>query len=97
MLVFVYTNLVTYIVYYTYVTKFNQAKYKNGNIKFITKGDIEHISILVPKNDKLLLGLNLLLDKVQKYNEENEKLASLRNFLLPMLMNGQINVDDIKI
>ena len=73
-------------------------KGSNGSIvKFITKGDIENISILVPKNDKLLLGLNLLLDKVQKYNEENEKLASLRNFLLPMLMNGQINVDDIKI
>ena len=73
-------------------------KGSNGSIvKFITKGDIENITVLVPKNDELLLQLNTILDKVQKGNEEIERLASLRDFLLPMLMNGQINVDDIKI
>lgn len=73
-------------------------KGSNGSIvKFITKGDIENITVLVPKNDELLLQLNTILDKVQKGNEEIKRLASLRDFLLPMLMNGQINVDDIKI
>ena len=34
---------------------------------------------------------NLLIDKIVRCYQENQKLASLRDFLLPMLMNGQVN------
>ena len=32
-----------------------------------------------------------------KIIEENQRLKSLKEFILPFLMNGQINVDDIEI
>ena len=37
------------------------------------------------------------LKKIEQNLEENQKLTELRDFLLPMLMNGQINVDDVEI
>lgn len=35
--------------------------------------------------------------KIEKLLEENQRLTELRDYLLPMLMNGQINVDDVKV
>lgn len=35
--------------------------------------------------------------KIEKLLEENQRLTELRDYLLPMLMNGQINVDDVQI
>ncbi|MBO4293325.1 MAG: restriction endonuclease subunit S [Clostridia bacterium] len=85
-----------------YINSINTInKFKKGSngsiVKFITKGDVENIKILVPDNEILLLELNKILNIVQNYKNENEKLIELRNDLLPMLMNGQINVDDVQI
>jgi len=46
---------------------------------------------------KFLEELNKILFAIEKNNTENDKLTDLKNFLLPLLMNGQINVDDIEI
>lgn len=63
----------------------------NGSIvKFITKEDIENIEIIVPNNDKLVSTINSNLDLIQHLKNENEELKSLRDFLLPLLMNGQV-------
>jgi type I restriction enzyme S subunit len=64
-------------------------------IKFITKGDIENILIPLPKDKDLdvFTQLNNITEKIEKNLEENQKLAELRDFLLPMLMNGQIVVE----
>ena len=35
-----------------------------------------------------------IFDKIKQSLLENEELASLRDFLLPMLMNGQIGFKD---
>jgi len=41
----------------------------------------------------LILKLpNILFNKIQVKLEENQQLVSLRDFLLPMLMNGQVKV-----
>ena len=78
------------------INKFKKGS--NGSIvKFITKGDVENIKILIPKDNRLLFELNKKLDQIQHFKKENEDLAELRDFLLPMLMNGQINVDDVEI
>ena len=78
------------------INKFKKGS--NGSIvKFITKGDVENIKILEPKNNRLLFELNKKLDQIQHFKNENQYLSELRDFLLPMLMNGQINVDDIEI
>ena len=61
-------------------------------VKFITKGDVENISILVPDNLELLTQLNSVLDMNQRNDFESEQLVSLRDWLLPMLMNGQVKL-----
>lgn len=67
----------------------------NGSIvKFITKGDVENIEILKPQNDNLLEQFNLILKFIEKNKEENEELTKLRDFLLPLLMNGQVTIQD---
>jgi len=67
----------------------------NGSIvKFITKGDVENIEILKPVDDKLLEIFNKILTCIEKNNAENQELASLRDFLLPLLMNGQVTVGE---
>ena len=89
-----------------YSTMYISAKnkidaFKKGSsgsiVKFITKGMIEDINVIIPNDKKLLEELNKILFAIEKNNTENDKLTDLKNFLLPLLMNGQINVDDIEI
>lgn len=65
----------------------------NGSIvKFITKGDVENIAIILPDTDVLLETLNQILKKIELCERENDELKKLRDWLLPMLMNGQATV-----
>ncbi|MCA4895129.1 MAG: restriction endonuclease subunit S [Cytophagales bacterium] len=65
-------------------------------VKFITKGDLEDIQVALPKEDKLDLFtvLNSITSTMEKRIEENQKLTELRDWLLPMLMNGQVKIKD---
>ena len=65
----------------------------NGSIvKFITKSDIENTNLLIPNNKNLITLFNKTLSKIDCLKKENSKLSSLRDWLLPMLMNGQVKV-----
>ena len=65
----------------------------NGSIvKFITKGDIENITIFIPHDLQLYKLLNDLLDAIEVNQQEIDQLIKLRDWLLPMLMNGQATV-----
>ena len=65
-----------------------------------TKKCISYINIVVP--DKNIIeqynkfANNYIETQLQIY-DENKRLTELRDYLLPMLMNGQINVDDVQI
>lgn len=52
--------------------------------------------IVIP-NDKVIQSFHIIVkpifEKIQKYNIENEELTKLRDWLLPMLMNGQARVE----
>ena len=37
-----------------------------------------------------------LFNKINLIQKENQELASLRDWLLPMLMNGQVSVGDVE-
>lgn len=70
-------------------------KKSNGSIvKFITKKDIENILIILPSNKRIISLLNKMLSNIEFYKKENQKLTSLRDFLLPLLMNGQVGFKD---
>lgn len=59
----------------------------------ITRSNLENMVILMPK-EKLINNFNdialLIRKKTQNIFIENQELVSLRNFLLPLLMNGQV-------
>jgi type I restriction enzyme S subunit len=61
----------------------------------VNNADLEHFPIIVPAQD-VLEQYSALTGKIfkQKYINEQEsvRLAEIRDFLLPMLMNGQITV-----
>lgn len=80
------------ILYQASLRKINQFKSgSNGSIvKFITKGDIDGIELIIPDKEGMLKLFNTILDIIQHNNRQNQELASLRDFLLPMLMNGQV-------
>lgn len=70
------------------------TKGSSGSIvKFITKGDVEGIPVLIPHNKNLLETFNRLLDKQNHIRYENDILTEMRDFLLPMLMNGQVTIN----
>ncbi|HFQ5124252.1 TPA: restriction endonuclease subunit S [Vibrio vulnificus] len=62
----------------------------------ISPDDILSIDIALPKDggavDKAVGMLNPLFKKISETQRENKELASLRDWLLPMLMNGQVKV-----
>ena len=73
------------------VAKFTHGS--NGSIvKFITKGDIENTYVIVPNNVNLLDFFNGYLSQVEFIKKQTSDLVEIRNFLLPMLMNGQVSV-----
>ncbi len=63
-------------------------------VKFITKGDIENIPVFIPEDEILLSQMDQILALQEKINLESEELGSLRDWLLPMLMNGQATISD---
>ena len=73
------------------VNKFKKAS-SGSIVKFISKSDVEIIEVIIPKDYTLLEKLNKYLFAIEKHQEEIEILEKLRNFLLPMLMNGQVSI-----
>lgn len=87
-------------VYYgaMYISSKNQIQaFKNGSngsiVKFITKGDVENIPFILPNDDLIFHQINKLIEKIELCERENEELTKLRDWLLPMLMNGQARVE----
>lgn len=87
-------------VYYgaMYISAKNQIQaFKNGSngsiVKFITKGDVENIPFILPNDDSIFQQINKLIEKIELCERENEELTKLRDWLLPMLMNGQARVE----
>lgn len=87
-------------IYYgaMYISAKNQIQaFKNGSngsiVKFITKGDVENIPFILPNDDSIFHQINKLIEKIELCKKENEELTKLRDWLLPMLMNGQARVE----
>lgn len=84
--------------------KYNLPKivsgYKGSVINYLTKGMIEKFKIAVPDdiNDLMILkNFNEIEVLISNLNNQNTKLAELRDALLPKLMAGEIDVSNIKI
>lgn len=67
----------------------------NGSIvKFITKSDVEGITVFDVPQISLYNSINSIIYRIEHLDRENAELTRLRDWLLPMLMNGQVTVAD---
>lgn len=80
------------LIYQNTIRKIDAFKKgSNGSIvKFITKSDVDDIEILIPNDENLMDVFNENLNVIQLLKNENEELKSLGDYLLPILMNGQV-------
>lgn len=65
----------------------------------ITKDDLFSLPVIIPNEKTVKAFQNLVFPSFEKQNKielENIELASLRDWLLPMLMNGQVSVGDFE-
>lgn len=85
-----------YYLYFGIKAYFEGAKAKTGNtFANMNKNDFSSISILYPNKDLLSNYYKVadpLFRQMKVKTLENKKLESLRDWLLPMLMNGQVTV-----
>jgi len=71
-------------------------KGSNGSIiKYITIGDVNNIVSPYNKKvvDEFVRIYSPLIDLIPKNKRQNQELTKLRDWLLPMLMNGQVKVE----
>ena len=71
-------------------------KGSNGSIiKYITIGDVNNIASPYNKNvvNEFVRIYSPLIDLISKNKRQNQELTQLRDWLLPMLMNGQVKVE----
>ena len=87
-----------------YAVKYNLAKItsaaRGSVIKFITKGNLEDFSFYAPSSlEKLEIieTLTCINQAIDCNTQENYRLMHLRDILLPKLMSGEIDVEDVKI
>jgi type I restriction enzyme S subunit len=74
-------------------TKLLKTQGKGSQTKFLTIGMLTGIKVI---NDKGLMNIfhkivNPMYEKQEVLRKENQQLSSLRDWLLPMLMNGQVS------
>lgn len=67
---------------------------KLSNLVNITQSPV---NVLIPNIDlhlKFQRKINEIYDKIRNCEYQNQELIQLRDWLLPMLMNGQVKVED---
>ena len=76
--------------------KLREQSVSRTTVGHLSDKDLKAIRVLVPDKETLSSFKNLYkksLEKIIHNKKENQQLASLRDWLLPMLMNGQVKVN----
>lgn len=93
-----YTAWLFYAVQY-HLSSITSAA-RGSVIKFITKGNLEDFEFVAPKvplSLPIIYNLDTINRKIAANREENLRLGTLRDMLLPKLMSGELNVSNIGI
>lgn len=91
-----YTAWLFYAVQY-HLSSITSAA-RGSVIKFITKGNLEDFEFVAPKvplSLPIIYNLDTINRKIAANREENLRLGTLRDTLLPKLMSGELDVSDI--
>lgn len=76
-----------------------RAMNRGSTQPLITQGDMNKVPILIPDKETLLYFESLVGQLMEQYQAnmlENDKLAELRDILLPRLMSGELDVSEIE-
>lgn len=91
---FFYFQLLSYLQHFKMI-----AELRKTTMGHITQDHLNQSRIVIPPN-KLIKQLDNVLLPIQtkqvNLNQENKSLSKLRDWLLPMLMNGQVTVKDVE-
>ena len=75
-----------------------EVKASGSVFNSIVSNDIEYTNLAVPGDltlmEKYAAIVEPIFEKIESTTKENKKLSSLRDWLLPMLMNGQVTVGE---
>jgi len=86
----------SFYLYFALNDFFYASKAKTGNtFSNMNKGDFADIKIIKPNEQTLLSFSKKIKSSIEQIyinSEQNQELSSLRDWLLPMLMNGQVRV-----
>lgn len=94
--------------YHFYLFSYTQSDFMSNtikneclgtNINNLNSGMVNGFKLVIPDNNCLKLfndKVESLYQKISINYKENQELASLRDWLLPMLMNGQVSVGDVE-
>lgn len=76
-----------------------EANSSGSTFKEVSSSTLKTIKTILPI-DEILLAFDILIKPIFSKQDcvelENQELASLRDWLLPMLMNGQVSVGEVK-
>ena len=73
------------------------AKVENvarSTVGHLSDKDLKSLRIVVPEDMSILDGFNSYIKQICLLGAENRQLTSLRDFLLPLLINGQVLIKD---
>lgn len=65
--------------------------------KEVSKDSMEHLAVILPSNNILVHFFQKIKPYImlrKSYEQETKKLISIRNWLLPIVMNGQATIED---
>ena len=86
------TNSLIYMLLKGYMVVYKNAN-TGSTVPHANRSFIEKLKIALPNDCSWISGqFDLIIAKQLQAKTENQQLASLRDFLLPMLMNGQVRV-----
>ena len=66
-----------------------------STVGHLSDKDLKELRILISGNETVHSVFNTVLEKICSSKKENRQLASLRDFLLPLLMNGQVGFKEV--
>lgn len=91
-----------YTAWLFYAVKFHLSMIisaaRGSVIKFITKGNLADFKFSAPskmESETIIEKFDLINNKIAKLKEENDRLATLRDTLLPKLMSGELKVNEL--
>lgn len=89
-----------YLYFKSIKEELDRKFFHGSGLKHLQKSLLKQEKIYIPKKGELAsfnVQVKPMFDSISSNKIENRKLNEIKEYVLPLLMNGQINVDDIEI